>query len=59
MIRDALAQANLILWPQLGLGIFFVFFLLMSVRTLLTARSEMEYNAQLPLSEDESLSAKD
>lgn len=59
MIRDVLAQADLTLWPQFGLTIFFVFFLLMSIRTMLTARSEIEHNAQLPLSQDETLSDKD
>ena len=59
MIRDVLARADLTLWPQFGLAVFFLFFVLMALRTMRTSRTEMDRNAQLPLNDDQLLTAKD
>lgn len=59
MIRDVMGLADLTLWPQIGLGIFFLFFLAMSVRTMLSKGQDMEHNAHLPLRGDDSLGTKD
>jgi cbb3-type cytochrome oxidase subunit 3 len=48
------ARSPVLIFPVLALGLFFVVFVLISLRALLTQRDEMDAAARLPLNDGDS-----
>ena len=48
MLREAVSAMNLNLLAEIGLGIFILVFIAITLRVLLAKKSEMDYAANLP-----------
>lgn len=54
MSSEFFARSPVLIFPVLALGLFFVVFVLISLRALLTQREEMDAAARLPLNDGDS-----
>jgi len=57
MYRELLAHSDLLLWPQIGLAIFFVTFVAVLAQVFIVHRRGrgLEHISELPLQDDETL----
>lgn len=53
MMRDVMQNAGLESFAEIGIMIFFITFMLVAIRTLLTKKSKHEEMRHLPLEDDD------